>query len=296
MLKEKENSITSSRIFWSRPAAWLKVTGSDAPAFLQGQFTNDLRRLPAGPAVYGLWLDHKGHVQADSFVGSARPGEYWIASYFSPGEVLRSRLERYIIADDVVIEDVSADMKLVTLFDRDRAERARSEDSELVMFSGRRARDESWEIAFPASAESALRARFAELDELSPSEMEQLRIAAAIPAVPADIGPGELPNEGGLDEVGVAYAKGCYVGQEVMARLKNLGQVRRRLFRVEGSLPVPHVPAPLHQGGRKLGELRSAIADGDGFNGLALLSTLPLQRGMPLAISPGGSEITLVET
>ena len=88
------NFSTSPAIFRWKPAAWLRVTGEDAANFLQGQFTNELRGVPAGGAVYGLWLTLKGKVLADSFVvrggtgagGSAAGGAevFWVGSYFSP--------------------------------------------------------------------------------------------------------------------------------------------------------------------------------------------------------------------
>ena len=76
-----------------------------------------------------------------------------------------------------------------------------------------------------------------------------------------------------------------------MARLKTLGQVRRQLLRVEGTPPWPSLPSPLFQGGRQLGELRSAIGDGANFSGLALLSLLHLKRETPLRFSPDGPEL-----
>src|SRR5580693_9003555 len=92
-----------------RPAAWLRVSGADAAAFLQGQFTNDLREAQGETAVYGLWLDQKGKVLADSFVRrGAAADEYWIGSYFSPGAAIGRRLEDYIIADEVTVEDATA--------------------------------------------------------------------------------------------------------------------------------------------------------------------------------------------
>ena len=77
MIKTKENS--SLRQFHSgKTAAVLRVTGEDAANFLQGQFTNDLRGLRAAGAVYGLWLNQKGKVVADSFViAGASAGEFW---------------------------------------------------------------------------------------------------------------------------------------------------------------------------------------------------------------------------
>ncbi len=99
-----------------RPAACLRVSGEDALTFLQGQFTNDLQQRETDGATYGLWLNQKGKVLADSFVRKSAANEAWIVSYFSPAAVIRERLEAYIIADDVMIEDVTESMRGLTVF------------------------------------------------------------------------------------------------------------------------------------------------------------------------------------
>src|SRR4051794_18742813 len=104
------NFSTSRSVFRWKPACWLRVTGEDAFTFLQGQFTNDLRELERSAAVYGLWLTLKGKVLADSFILKAQaPAGFWIGSYFSPAAVIQQRLDSYIIADDVQIEDVTGE-------------------------------------------------------------------------------------------------------------------------------------------------------------------------------------------
>jgi hypothetical protein len=122
--------------------------------------------------------------------------------------------------------------------------------------------------------------------------MARLRIGAGIPAIGVDVGPGDLPNEAGLETAAISYTKGCYLGQEVMARLKSMGQVRRRLLRVRGSGPqVPPLPAPVVANARQVGELRSAIADGaGGWIGLAMLSLLHLGTGENLSLLADGSK------
>jgi len=118
--------------------------------------------------------------------------------------------------------------------------------------------------------------------------MERARLRAGIAAVPADLGPGELPNEGGLEAVAISYTKGCYLGQEVMARLKSMGQVRRRLLRVTGAGHAPPQPAKLYQGSKAVGELRSSAPEGAGYIGHALLSLLHLRRDTGLSLMPDG--------
>jgi len=280
--------------FWWRPAAWLRVTGDDSANFLQGQFTNDLRSATPEKAVYGLWLNVKGKVIADSFVlRAANSAGFWIASYFSAASAIRERLESHAIADDVVIEDETEGWRAVSLLGEAAAERAREARAGGVaadgfLFRGRRTREGNAEWLFPASAAEAVRAALsaAGLRELDEQEIVRRRIAAAIPAVPADIGPGDLPNEAALEDDALSYTKGCYLGQEVMARLKSMGQVRRRLLRVEGEGEIPALPAPLFVGARQVGELRSAVrTDAGRFIGLAMLSLLHTGRSAQLALA-----------
>lgn len=285
---------TSAAIFRWRPACWLRVTGDDAANFLQGQFTNDLRVLPAAGAVYGLWLTLKGKVLADSFVlrGEA-PNEFWIGSYFSSSALIRERLESHVIADDVAIEDETGAWEGVSVFETGAAGEGRGVVAGGFRFRGRRERAENVEWVYRVGAQEPTgRALGAE-------EVERRRIAAGVPAIPVDVGPGDLPNEAGLEAEAISYTKGCYLGQEVMARLKSMGQVRRRLVRVAGGGEPPSVrPAAVFVGTRQAGEVRSAVADGTGgWMGLAMLSRLNVEGAVELALAPGAEPtIRLLDT
>lgn len=273
-----------------RPTAWLRVAGADALIYLQGQFTNDLREL--GPdGAYGLWLNAKGKVVADSFVLPAPPVDgapaFWVGSYFSPAAAVQARLDSCIVADEVVIEDVTADWAAVTIFGATDWAALRAVVPGAMVFAGRRDNTVHAEWVYPVTAQAGVQARLAGLPALSGDAVCLRRVRAGIAVVPADLGEGELPNEGGLDDVAISYTKGCYLGQEVMARLKTMGQVRRRLLRVTGSGPVPALPAALHVGERVVGELRSAVAVGAGYEGLALLTLLHLPADGRLSLAPG---------
>lgn len=284
------NFTTSTAFFPWRPACWLRVTGEDAATFLQGQFTNDLRALASDRAVYGLWLTVKGKVMADSFVVSGgAPNVFWIGSYFSPAEQVKERIEHHVIADDVVVADETAGWAGVSLWREAAASWPELPPPGAVGFPGRRDRGPTMEWMYPVAAGEPewladVRAAGCQLDA---QEVERRRIMAGIPAVPVDIGPGDLPNEGGLETTAISYTKGCYLGQEVMARLKSMGQVRRRLVRVRGTgvLP-PSRPAPVFLGARPVGEVRSAVSDGaGGWVGLALLTLLQVPPEAALALA-----------
>ena len=273
-----------------RPAACLRVSGEDSLTFLQGQFTNDLQQGTIADATYGLWLNQKGKVLADSFVRIASAKEAWIVSYFSTASVIRERLEAYIVADDVTVEDMTEVTTGLTLFGDVTAPDGGAGGA-AWSFAGRRTLKAHREFVFTAGAASEINPTSSGGVALSSEEMEQMRVAAGIPAVPADIGPADLPNEGGLEAAAISYTKGCYLGQEVMARLKSMGQVRRRLLRMRGPGEPPPRPAPVFQAERKVGELRSAARDGAGWIGLAMVSLVSLQRDQGLALAAGGAPV-----
>lgn len=294
------NFSTSSAIYRWRPACWMRITGADALIFLQGQFSNDLRTLPAAGAVYGLWLSLKGRVLADSFILSGSiAGEFWVGSYFSAAAVIRERLESHIIADDVTVEDVTREWAGITVLSAGIASPGEGMIDETFVFRGRRDGGESVECVYRIAIGEPIWAGAWAGRQGSAIDLLRFRIAAQIPAIPTDVGPADLPNEAGLETDAISYTKGCYLGQEVMARLKSMGQVRRRLLRVGGPGDVPAtLPAGLFAGGRAVGELRSAVgAVSGGWIGLAMLSLLHVKAGTNLALAAdGAAEIGVMDT
>jgi folate-binding Fe-S cluster repair protein YgfZ len=90
------------------PCGWLRVTGPDAAAFLQGQCTQELRALQPGQWVRALWLTTKGRILGESLVLRDSDEVWWLWSAHTAGSALRARLEDFIIADDVVIEELGS--------------------------------------------------------------------------------------------------------------------------------------------------------------------------------------------
>ncbi len=282
-----------------RPAGILRVSGLDAPAFLQGQFTNELAQ-DIGSVRYGLFLNQKGRVVADAWALRLTENEFFLVSYFSAGVVIKQRLEDYIVADDVIVVDESAPLGGLAIWGADceaRLEEAlgllppsgkfvRSGNS--LVFAGRRATARNYEILGPETDIRELHEKLRALgsETVDMNQAEYVRIADGIPAIPQDIGPGDLPNEGDLDETAISYTKGCYLGQEVMARLKNMGQIRRRLHVLRGAGKPPENRAMLYQGDKKVGEIRSAASQGGEFAALAMLSLLHLDQAWDLSLGP----------
>jgi folate-binding protein YgfZ len=243
--------------------------------------------------VYGLWLTLKGKVLADSFVVRGETAaEFWVGSYFSAAALIRERLESHVIADDVVIEDCTAEWAGVTVIGEGAAQMSlTAAGSGALVFPGRRERGEHFEWMFRGAAGEPAWPATSETAWLQADDMERRRIRSRMPAVPIDIGPADLPQEAGLDAEAISFTKGCYLGQEVMARLRSMGQVRRRLVRVLGSgSPPPALPVPVFAAARQVGELRSAVTDGgEGWVGLALVSRLQVAPEAGLAWTAEGA-------
>jgi folate-binding protein YgfZ len=245
-----------------------------------------------------LWLGIKGRVQAESLVLRGVDDVCWLWSAHGAGAALVARLEEFIIADDVTVESAGAEggWEQVTLAGeaaeawlRERREGAAPpaaggwvEFGGGMLFAGRRGREKIWEWLRPGGAAGAVEmdALAAELGELREEELVRGRIAAGVPAIPGEFGPQDLPQEAGLEEVAISFTKGCYLGQEVMARLHAMGRVRRRLLRVAGEGGAPASGCGLfapEAPGKSIGELRAAVDDGcGGWIGLAMVNLLGL--------------------
>ena len=288
------------------PSAHLLVTDEDAADFLQSQFSNELRPFEAGQCTYGLWLDVKGKVIADSVVLCEGEEQFRIFSESCVAEVIAQKLEQHIIADDVEVEalPVGAAIALVGAEAGEMLEAlgfavptagTSMTVAGVRVFCGRRSLEPSYELWSESAAEIAgLKARLLErgVRFASVEQVHQARIAAWIPSVPNEIGPGDLPGEGGLVSDAVSLTKGCYLGQEVVARMHNLGRPQRGLFRVSGAGSVPICPLALYnRESKQIGELRSAFSVGSGWQGVALLKTRYAEVGDSLVSDAGAVEI-----
>jgi len=289
------------------PTAHLFVGGEDAADFLQGQFTNDLRSSGENALTYGLWLNQKGRVLADSYIWQQSENSFCVVSEWSRAAVVRERLETYIIADDVTIDDrtgehagwvlggVGATDWIEQLGFSLPQSNCYATAGSALLFRGRRGGRASWRLHVSRSEVPTWEEkidRVLGVDCRVESEaLDARRIADGVPAIPDELGSADLPNEGGLEPEAISYTKGCYLGQEVMSRLKNLGRVRRRLHVVRGGAEnaFPMAASPLFAGDRHVGELRSVRSDVRGWIGLAMLHSDNVKVGQSLRIE--GSEV-----
>ena len=248
------------RIWENHMAGWGRVTGEDAADYLQSQFSNNLHRSEKNPVTYGLFLGLKGKVRADAFVCQRGSECFDVISYHITSENLERLLVENVIADEVYFEKqdlgkwvVIAGVNELNNGHKFSSKGCFSDTSGCLSFHGRWISEEHYDVLVPSSFIFELEGTLQNFEKL-----DFLRIHSGNPSIPTDIGPGDLPQEGGLEHDAVSFNKGCYLGQEVMARLKAMGRVQRRLFRVEGRGEVPVYGDAILCGDDDAGEVRSS--------------------------------------
>jgi tRNA-modifying protein YgfZ len=204
--------------------AKFRVTGTDRLRFLNGQITNDLRKASETTAIEACVLNAKGKMDAHIFV-CALGESFLVDADPNLQEKLRARLERYVIADDVQIEDVTDQFSLFHVL---CGESPRLEDVRIV--SVRRFAQSGWDIWRDARRHDAvwqqLSPAFAFLDSTA---AEVMRIEQGIPRSGRELTEEIIPIEANLEQRTIDYQKGCYIGQEVISRIKISGQTNKRL-------------------------------------------------------------------
>ncbi len=203
----------------------IEARGPDAVRYLNGQLTQDVRLLAScGKALPACVTDAKGRLQFRVYIHAAADGAIRVSCEHEGAKELFARLDRYLIADDASLEDISTAW---TRFHVTGSEPPPLPESAYSV-SLNRIGIEGWDVWLPAGCQEALD----QLPTWNSDEAETLRISAGIPQWGPELTAGLLPPEAGLDRTDISYAKGCYIGQEVISRIKSAGKVNRRLMRM----------------------------------------------------------------
>ena len=226
----------------------VRVAGPDAGTLLQGLLTNDVLQLAPGQSRFAALLSPQGKILFDFIVFRVSEDEFLLdAPAARTGELAR-RLGFYKLRAQAVIADVSADWAVVA------GANGAPADPRAQALGGRKLVPRA---AAPAPDASAYAAH------------EAARIRAGVPEGGRDFAYGEIfPSDANMDLLhGVDFAKGCYVGQEVVSRMKHRGEVRKRISRVALDGPAPAPGAAVLDGDLPVGILGTAA----GAQALALL-------------------------
>jgi folate-binding protein YgfZ len=291
--------------------SWIRVTGEDRVRWLNGMVTNSIQQLKDGEGNYNFLLTVQGRIQGDATI-FAEPDALLMETAASQVPGLMTLLDRFIIMDDVELADATgAQSGLLIAGPKAASLLARVglhvEDLEIL-----EKRSMSWNAAQIAvlHTESPLIPRFelwADANTTSKllealqnagavtceaQSLEWLRILEGTPLHGTDIRDRELPQETGQTRA-LHFSKGCYLGQEIVERIRSRGNVHRTFsaFRLDGELPV--AGAALEADNKQIGELTSVAAiplptDGTIVQlALGYIRREALDRGLPLHYAGG---------
>lgn len=227
------------------PSSSLRVAGADRLDFLMGQMTGHLKNVPTPGRVPALFLNVKGQIEHVAQV-YRRESDIYIHLPEDEAALLAARFKKYIVFDQVEVEDTTETLATFHLWGEDT-------ETSLPGWSpeGPDVQHIQWDEDFTVLAARVRRTEnvgldlhilrskvldfydFIKLDEAAWEEVQMERILAGIPDPLIDGFTGDLPQQCGM-EYAVSYKKGCYIGQEIMARLEARGNTRYRLVRLRG--------------------------------------------------------------
>ena len=208
----------------------LQVSGADSERFLNGQITNDIRKATDQTAIAACVLTNKGKLNAHVFC-TREQSAFLIDADTLLRESLLPRLERYIIADDVQIDDITDRFALFHSLGRPSF----TMDDQHQVRSAWRFGEEGCDIWVRVRQREELQQRLSEQFEFCDEKRaERLRIERGIPAWGHELTDQIIPIEANLESTTIDYDKGCYIGQEVISRMKMSGQTNKRLCGLTG--------------------------------------------------------------
>lgn len=299
---EARVALDGDAVFDLRHLALIAVEGDDAEEFLQGQLTNDIRLVSDSRAQVSAWCTPKGRVITCLLV-FRHHRRLLLQLPRTLAANTMGRLRLFVLRARVTLEDVSDETRRIGVVGRraeSRLARALGElpddidavrnpgDVTIIRLRGHRPR---YEVIGPWSAVAPLwDACRADAVPAGADAWELLDIEAGVANIGPDTSDAFVPQMLNLDRIdGVSFTKGCYVGQEIVARTQHLGRIKRRMYRA-------HRRGGAHVGpGDTLeaGTLRAQVVDAKAMDdGLALLAVVPIEEaqahiGTGLALDDG---------
>jgi len=287
--------------YLERPArAIALLKGPDAAEYLQGQLTNEIEALSPNEGCYAALLNRKGHLQSDMRVLRLETGDIWLDFETGPAAAVFGHLRTYSIGREVEIEEATDAWAVTSLIGPraagiagveglgpEHAQRLRSWGGVEVLAV---AADLGLDLITRADQAAELRALLGGKGavEVGAEAAEVLRVESGRPRFGLDMDSGTMPAEAGIVERAVDFEKGCYIGQETVARLHYRGKPNRTLQGLRLSAPAAH-GVPLLHGDKRVGEIGTAcISPAFGPIALAVLRR-EARPGEPLAV---GDDVT----
>lgn len=272
-------------------------------------------RLPAPEKkswAYGLWLNEKGRIIADSYVYAKAPDSCLLWSLNCPTEKLEIALRHNIVADDVEISNLYEDMRLTLLEGTGITEFMETFGAEVpkdhsfietdhyFLCAGRESSKHSVLFIAPEEFQKELHKRIRthssgiEIRDINHQHRHFLRIQSGVPAIPQDLSERNLPQEGELDVSFVDFTKGCFPGQEIMASFRKTGKLNKilRCFSLPHGEFSGNPPRDIYSGNLNVGKLTSVATDGDKIIGIGLIRLRSIDKTIHI-LSETGEKVTI---
>ena len=269
--------------------AHISLTGSDRVRWLNGMVTNNIRDLALGHGVYAFLLNPQGKIQADLYAFN-RGESLVVETDSSQVEAVLQIFDRYIIMDDVEVENLTGKFTVVALTGPRSAaileaigikgsptqplEFADAEwgDVEATVVCGDNPAVPNYEVWISPESVDAIWSALVQAgaEEVHADALEALRIAAGIPKFGVDIRQKDLPQETGQERA-LNFSKGCYIGQEIVERIRSRGAVHRMLTGFEVAGKKPEAGFRMQEDGKDVAEITS-VASVPGKNGGRILA------------------------
>ena len=248
----------------------IKLTGTERVSWLQGMVTNDVQKLEPGSGCYAAHLTPQGKIVAQMHI-LADGDALWLSLERAAIPKLLSAFDKLLIMEDVQVTDMSNEYSILAVLGpkalpvieawagepvelKNKYAHRKLEDSRIVVS------DLGYEIWVPrAKADKALRfIAGSGATAIDHGTWDVLRTEAGMPVYGVDID--ETTTMPEIGEAGISYDKGCYIGQEVVAKIKYIGHVNRRFVGLTfPGAELPELKSPIHKGGREVGYVTTAL-------------------------------------
>ena len=316
---------------------WLRITGPDATRWLNGMVTNAINALAPGEGCYNFLLNAQGRILGDCTIyrdPAPDPPAFLLETEASQIEAIKNHLEHFIIMDDVELADIGSQQTGVIVAGPDalsvvsqlggapcptprsqvelpsgiHLKQTSYQESPVWLILGDRPLVPRFEIWGAHDSIARISAELAQVPSASSSALETLRILSGAPKYSVDIRntdkAHDLPQETAQDRA-LHFAKGCYLGQEIVERIRSRGSVHRTFtgFVLHGEMPPAGTELITESQPRPVGELtsvaaipRSAFDANAASDAAAFLIALgyirreALDRALPLSY-PGGTAV-----
>jgi tRNA-modifying protein YgfZ len=259
----------------------VSVEGEDAEKLLQGFLTNDMKLLADQSAIYSALCTPQGKILFDFFVVKTPTG-FILETGRDQAQALVDRMEHFKLRAKADIRDVSSDYTVAAIWGGPYEPRGRGKQP--IWFADPRLPEMGYRELVTIGSDWALAGDAA--DSATPDEYHAHRIALGVPEAGKDYALGDtFPHEALLDQLnGVSFKKGCFVGQEVVARMQYRSITRKRVVPVVGETTLPEPGAQVMAGTVEIGRLGS-VEDGRGLALLRLDRAAEFKdKGVPLQI------------